>query len=339
MSDRGFGVGGLVPDLETECSGTYTGNRGLGADTTDKYPVLWWRMSQPDTASINIRSRSLTTGETSSQAIPITAESAPRFWLATATGTNSESSIECRRVVTMIGSRSGCKVNVPHPKVAPVHVAIVNDGTRILAIDLVTTTGTLLNGLKLEHECLSDGDVLKIHAWEFRVKIQMPPRSGTGDAESLGMDTSLNVMALQELPTGRVLKLGRDLCTIGRRHGCDIVISDDKVSRTHALLLTYFGYPAILDLLSGTRTFVNNDPVGFRHLRDDDVITIGGSTFRVRLVGSAAVERAARDPRTAGKSVDLRVDEVPPDLVDIQTAESKHRWRIVDDADNSTRKQ
>ena len=260
------------------------------------------------------------------------------MWLV-APGAKGESSIECRRVVTLIGSRPGCKVHVPNPKVAPVHVAIINDGSRILAVDLVTTTGTLLNGLKMEHECLNDGDVLKIHAWEFRVRIQKPVHNGPNNAGALDLDNSLDVIALKELPTGRVLKPGRDLCVIGRRNGCDIVIPDDKVSRVHALLLTYFGYPAIFDLLSSTRTYVNDEPIAFRHLRDDDIVMIGESTFRARLIGSVVVERAARDPRTAGKSVDLRVDEIPPDLIDIETTESKHRWRIADDADNSTRKE
>ncbi len=270
----------------------------------------------------------MTAGDKATRANLIVAEAAPRLSLVLRPGTEDETSITCRRVVTLLGSRPGCKVNLRHHRVAPVHAAIVNDGSRILAIDLVTKKGTLLNGLNMEHEPLDDGDLLTIHNWEFRVEIKEPTHSGHADAHPFGLDPSPRVVALEQMPNGRILSSSRDLCIIGRRNGCDVAISDTRVSRVHALLLSYFGHPVIFDLLSSNNTFVNDTPVGFCRLKNEDIITVGECRFRVRLVGSAISEQAAR------------ASEKQPaaDLVDIQSTESKQRWRIADNLEKATRK-
>lgn len=269
------------------------------------------------------------------QVNPIVAEAAPRLTLIMGAGTEYEMCIPCRRVVTLIGSRPGCKVNLQHRSVDPVHVAIVNDGSCLFAVDLVTVTGTLLNGLKMEHEALSDGDVLTIQTWEFRVEIQAPSPTGRADAHPFGLDPSPHVMALEDLSSGRLLRPGRDLCIIGRRAGCDIAISDLRVSRVHVLLLSYFGHPAIFDLLTSNHTLINDRAIQYRRLRDGDLIAISDTRLRVHLRGSVVTEMAARNARPGnGQKV-----EPPQDMIDIQTAESASRWRIVDNLARTTRKQ
>ena len=289
-------------------------------------------------ASIHTRSDLLTAGDKPTRVNLIAAEAAPRLSLVLHSGTGDETLIPCRRVVTLIGSRPGCKVNLRHQRVAPVHAAIVNDGSRILAIDLVTKKGTLLNGLNMEHEPLDDGDVLTIHNWEFHVQIREPTHSGRADAHPFGLDPSPRVVALEQMPNGRILRPGRDLCIIGRRNGCDVAISDTCVSRVHALLFSYFGHPVIFDLLSSNHTFVNDTPVGFRRLKNEDVVTIGECRFRVRLVGSAISERAARAADASGEKNGATSKQPAADLIDIHATESKQRWRIADNLEEANRK-
>ena len=65
---------------------------------------------------------------------------------------------------------------------------------------------------------------------------------------------------------------------------------------------------------------------------DDDVIALGDSRFRVRLVGSSVVERAAKGNNGAAKPVVMKQEEHPPDEINIEETESSQRWRIADQA-------
>ncbi len=277
-------------------------------------------------------------GEEPSQSNPIVATAAPRFSLVANAGKANERKIPCRRVVTILGRRRGCKVVMQHRHVAGVHVAIVNDGSGLTAVDLVTTHGTLLNGLKMEHEPLNDGDVLACSAWEFHVNIESPAHSGDADAHPFGLDPSPHVVALEHVATGRLLHPSRDVCVIGRRNGCDITIADNQVSRIHALLLRYFGRPAIFDLLSTNQTSVNDRPVQFQCLRDGDLIEIGESSFRVRLADSRVGQEAAGLKIATDTTVELEAEEPTEDMIDIKATESTQRWRIAEKMEKTARK-
>jgi len=274
----------------------------------------------------------MSTSDLPMTAIPAVADSAPRLNLVVQKGPQSGTRIHCRRVVTLIGSREGCKVSLRHRRAAPVHTALVNNGNEVIAVDLLTPAGTYLNGLKLQHETLNDGDVLTVDQWELRVEIEQPDCSGNGnaDAHPFDLEPTPNVIALEHLETGRVLQPNRAVCLIGRRNGCDIALPDSRVSRAHALLVTYFGYPAILDLLTPNGTLVNNTPTHFQVLKDGDVVTIGDAQFRARLVGSAVAKRSSNNHKPASPRVALAEEPVSADLIDIQQTESAQSWRIAD---------
>jgi len=267
-------------------------------------------------------------------AIPAVADSAPRLNLVVQKGPQSETRISCRRVVTLIGSREGCKVNLAHRRAAPVHTALVDNGSEVIAVDLLTPAGTLLNGLKLQHETLSDGDLLTVDQWELRVEIEEPNNNGNADAHPFDLEPTPNVVALEHLETGRVLQPNRDVCLIGRRNGCDIALPDNRVSRAHALLVNYFGYPAILDLLTPNKTMVNDAPIQFQALKDGDVVTIGEAQFKIRLVGSAVAKRSSTNHKQVAPLVALAEEPVSADLVDIQQTEGAQSWRIADNLEH-----
>ncbi len=274
-------------------------------------------------------------GEAPVQYAPVSRASAPRIKLVVQKGPSEGTEIECRRIVTLIGSRTGCKVVLNHRDVAPVHVAIFNDGTHVHAADLVTARGTKLNALKMEQEELTDGDVLTVGRWEFRVDISQPTSL---DEIKIELEPTPEVVALEHIPTGRILKPNREICIIGRRNGCDINISDQRVSRTHTLLLNYLGHPTVFDLLSTRTTRVNGDAVGFCVLKADDLIEVGESRFRVRIAGAFA-EPVEPDPSGAS-ATPKPPPAVPPttDLIDIGHVEGSQRWHIAENLEKASRK-
>jgi pSer/pThr/pTyr-binding forkhead associated (FHA) protein len=264
------------------------------------------------------------------ESIPRLPESAKRVELEVTRGTKIGEKVRCSRVVTLLGSRPGCKLVLRHSGISPVHTAIVNDGTNVTVVDLVSSRGTYLNGLKAEHEALSDGDTLSVEPWEFNVNIQ-PGRNGdTSDTIPFDLEPTPHVIAFEHVGSGRILQPNRDVCVMGRREGCDIHISSKRVSRAHALLINYQGHPAILDLLSAHHTMVNDESVIFRMLKDLDIVTIADSQFRVRtLQHSTGQSEPAKQAEEELPETDPPV-KLARDHIDIENVEGSQTWRIAD---------
>lgn len=265
---------------------------------------------------------------------PPAAASAPRVALIVQKGAKKGMRIPCKRVVTLIGSREGCKIRLADDAIAPAHLALVNAGQHVTAVDLLSSVGTTLNGLPLEQETLSDGDRIAIGKWEFSVEIQQPAREGNADLHPFELDHTPNLLALEHVDTGRILQPSREVCVIGRRENSDIVVPDDDVSRTHALLIHYFGFPAILDLLTRKGTFIDDERIGFHTFKDGQVLRVGNSSFRVKLVGSNVIEQVAKkNGKVVVPPKAMSKEEAIGDLIDIESTEGKTRWSVADNLD------
>jgi hypothetical protein len=81
------------------------------------------------------------------------------------------------------------------------------------------------------------------------------------------------------LPDGRRLRAGAAALSIGRVAGCDITVTDPKVSRNHAEIRRDREGFLLVDLGSTNGTFVNGRPVREALLHDGDRIAIGGATI------------------------------------------------------------
>ena len=100
------------------------------------------------------------------------------------------------------------------------------------------------------------------------------------------IDTQLIVGDLQPgAPGGMLLALdwnaGDEELLVGRSRRCDVVITDESVSRMHARLRCRDGRWVLLDLESTNGTEVNGRRVGRCELRPGDVLSLGGAGLRV----------------------------------------------------------
>jgi hypothetical protein len=82
------------------------------------------------------------------------------------------------------------------------------------------------------------------------------------------------------LSDGRRVPVDEDPVTIGRTPECDVMLSDQNVSRRHAEVRRQGGEFVVVDLGSTNGTRVNGSGVKERRLTDGDEITVGSTTVR-----------------------------------------------------------
>ena len=78
---------------------------------------------------------------------------------------------------------------------------------------------------------------------------------------------------------GEVIPLGGGEMVIGREPGCDVELSDDSVSRRHALLRPAEAGFVVVDLGSTNGTYVNESRVDVRALEPSDRLRFGNQIF------------------------------------------------------------
>jgi len=260
------------------------------------------------------------------------------FSISILAGPGSGRIVACRRLVTLLGSRSGCKFNLRHPLVAPVHAAIVNNGTELILRDLVSPGGTTLNGLPCEHERLRDGDVFTVGPWELRIRIHATPeRRQDADLHPISLDPTPDSIVLEHVQSGRLLQPRREVSVIGRRSGCDIVINDPQVSRCHAVLCRYMDHPVLYDVSASEFVRVGDKPTGFQQLRDQDDLFIGATHFRVRLHQPKSRNGGNGRAHAAARPALLTAQDAPADLIDIRAAEANKRWVVAEHLEQAQR--
>ncbi len=99
-----------------------------------------------------------------------------------------------------------------------------------------------------------------------------PPKSG-GKPQII-----ITVLAGPE--QGHVFKIARPTTTMGRSNTCEVVITDPLVSRQHCQILLGMGGITLKDLGSTNGTFLNGVKVNESPLRNQDVISVGGTRLR-----------------------------------------------------------
>jgi len=89
--------------------------------------------------------------------------------------------------------------------------------------------------------------------------------------------------AVLELRNGEQVELEGDIISIGRRGTCDVCLTDNSVSRKHAVIFRKGPSYFISDQASTNGTYVNGSRVTNIELKPGDVIRIGNTmlTFKV----------------------------------------------------------
>ncbi len=114
------------------------------------------------------------------------------------------------------------------------------------------------------------------------------------------------------LPGGREIALAAGTLTLGREPACDVMLSDQQVSRRHAALQITSSGVSVVDLGSTNGSFVNGERLEAqqpRLLRAGDALRLGTAlTLRVE-AGSVGGPPPVPPPRSPGPPSPTRIDQ------------------------------
>jgi pSer/pThr/pTyr-binding forkhead associated (FHA) protein len=207
--------------------------------------------------------------------------------------------------ITTIGRASANTIQITDEKGSRQHFRIEKQGSNFKVIDLGSTNGTKLNGVKISADIvLRAGDQLSIGKTTFTYEDEKPPAPKPSKpedeavvaGETVAMDAvspaevkvsenaesseapKFVLKMLEGKTPGKVYELGADALTIGRHNSNTIQIIDDAASNYHAE--------------------IGREPIGY-------VLTDLGSTngTRVKLKNKADFEKVVKTPLSVGMQI------------------------------------
>ena len=158
------------------------------------------------------------------------------------------------------------------------HAAVSNREGRMVLVDLGSSNGTFVDGKRLregEEEVVKPGTRVKLGSSAVRLSLL----SGAGGEERAPVAGEAITTSKESL--NQILQAKGEL-KIGRHSSCDIVLTDQEVSRFHARVFLHKGEVFVEDLQSLKGTFVNDSRVkGKARLRPEDTLYVGLCAFRL----------------------------------------------------------
>ncbi|MBI2339075.1 MAG: FHA domain-containing protein [Deltaproteobacteria bacterium] len=198
------------------------------------------------------------------------------------------------------------------------HAEIVKAGNDFFLVDLESGNGTFLNSRKLkphEKNLLRSADRIRIEDFEIQFVLLSPSGGGKGvpeeNTDSDIIEIKMIKKVLKALDTehhpslevtgppceGRKVFFTDDIAelVIGRDSTCPLVIDSPSVSRRHAVLHKKWGGVTVTDLGSKNGTFVNNQKVQEKLLKDGDMVMLGTVKALFRNPGEINLDELSRE--------------------------------------------
>jgi chromosome segregation ATPase/pSer/pThr/pTyr-binding forkhead associated (FHA) protein len=199
------------------------------------------------------------------------------------------------RPTTLVGSVGPCNIELIGPSVGPSHCVFAVEGDGLRVHDLRATSGTWLNGQRIDVAPLAAGDVVRVGEFECLVETNLPRQI---DTTNFAAGSARLVIAGGD---GRsvVKDVFRPTTLGGSRPGCNIQFAGPDVAAAHFLITVFSGWLRIRDLRTRFPTRVNGQAVSVWTLGDGDEIEVGPYRVRVETSLPRAAESAddQLDPR------------------------------------------
>ena len=242
----------------------------------------------------------------------------------------------------VFGREPGVDIEVPFPKVSARHARLLREADGYRLEDLGSSNGTWLEGRRLPPhtpESVAIGESFELGGVEVHLAGETPEAvspaasGGTGTLarrlvhalfDACPPPECARLVVLSGAEPGRELRLSSSgrVAKLGRGEACDLIISDQDVSREHADFERRVSGFVVRDLGSKNGVEVAGEKVaGERLLRDGDIIRVGETHLRLfdpedrylRQIQAAEVESPANAGPVAALSTSQAKGPAPAD--------------------------
>jgi len=192
----------------------------------------------------------------------------------------------------VLGRDKAADVSIDDEQASRRHARVRLDGDHAVIEDLDSTNGTFVNGERITgRRALHVGDVVRIGNTVLEVRRSADRKPAPDTRIARGVTRSREGPGVGATPVGRLVVMqgpgaGQALdiarpATIGRDPRCELVISDDEVSREHLRVGTEDGSAVVADIGAANGTFVNGERlIGRRRLAPGDRLDIGQAVLQ-----------------------------------------------------------
>ncbi len=227
-------------------------------------------------------------------------------------GAEPDRLVKVSRPFGLVGRTADSNIAIDDRDVSGRHAYLHLDARGVYVVDLVTRTGTRINGNGRMVGWLRPGDWIEVAG--RRIELLRVRLGGAAiepapcDADMLcdhGQDTLVNVTLEPRRSNDSPWVLGSELVFLGWSASCGIQIKDTAVARTHCALVRSARGAYLVDLC-GRQTWVEDRLVrGAAVLSDGDLITLGSTQFTARIEPSSSPTETLPQiiPRPAANSL------------------------------------
>jgi hypothetical protein len=175
----------------------------------------------------------------------------------------------------LIGREEGCELRIMDDRISRKHslIKFTDEGARLT--DLGSTNGSYHNGALIEDEVmLMTKDKIDFgHAFTYRVRVCQ--RAGKLSSVRLSGQKEIYLLASSEILIGRFSE---------DNHETDLLIYDPSLELQHCRVEHFYNDNFIIALSPKAAVKVNGKPVKELGLKDDDLVEIGDTAFRWKVI-------------------------------------------------------
>ena len=230
-------------------------------------------------------------------------------------GQKSDRIVKIRRPFALVGHEQGCDLGIADQAVSDRHVYLHLDPRGVYVVDLVSRTGTRIEGTEQMVGWIRPGQAFEIadrrvELVRMRVggQIVEPPPCSDDLLTDRGQTELIGVTLDPQRTADAPWVLGSELVFLGWSSSCGIQVKGATVARVHCAIARTPSAAYVIDLC-GHHTWVEDRPVrGASILSEGELLTIGSTRFTVRIEPGQA-PRA--EPQTQTPS---EIESQPEDL-------------------------
>ena len=205
------------------------------------------------------------------------------MWLAVTTGPDTGNTIQLTGGDNFIGRSQENELVLADSYVSGRHAMVrVEDGKSYL-YDVGSKGGTKVNGTRIDGHTVSPNSVIRLGETELAlIPVDQVQQAGNGETMMDLKGLSGGVLVVRSgADSGKSYNLVEGDNHIGRDPSCNVRLSDESVSRNHALVRCENGVITLFDVGSRSSTEIDGKTVGGHALNDGDSISVGRTTIKM----------------------------------------------------------